>query len=135
MERGKGKSNRPDWRAEKKLNKETFGVTGNMGGYGYWNRGGNRGRGGYGGGRGGFRGGYGYNRGYGGGGFNNRDGGFHRGGYGECFAWLFENFVWFGTVVLKFLLRLQLNLDFTILLVSTTFNVKSRYNVILRQVM
>ena len=54
--------NRPDWKAEKKLNKETFGVAG--GGYGGWRRGygyrgGNRGYrgGGGGGGRGGYRGG------------------------------------------------------------------------------
>eukprot|EP00095_Tigriopus_kingsejongensis_P011908 maker-scaffold111_size354240-snap-gene-2.32 protein:Tk11908 transcript:maker-scaffold111_size354240-snap-gene-2.32-mRNA-1 annotation:"ffd tfg box motifs domain containing protein" len=72
LERSKnaaGKSNRPDWKAEKKLNKETFGVTGHRGGYrghrgGYGNRGYYRGHGGGGGGgdgRGFYgRGGYGY---------------------------------------------------------------------------
>ena len=29
-EKSKGRSNRPDWKAEKKLNKETFGVARNM---------------------------------------------------------------------------------------------------------
>ena len=28
-EKAKGRSNKPDWRAEKKLNRETFGVSGN----------------------------------------------------------------------------------------------------------
>jgi len=56
---------RPDWRAEKKLNKETFGVSG--GGYGR------------GGGRGGYRG-RGYNRGYGGGGYYNNRGGYYNRG-------------------------------------------------------
>ena len=60
--------NRPDWKAEKKLNRETFGATGNFGGgrnRGYYGRGGGqrgsgyRGRGGYGGGAGYYRGGYG----------------------------------------------------------------------------
>jgi len=66
LERSKGKMQRPDWRAEKKLNKETFGVAGPGG---QW-----RGRG-RGGGRGYGRGGYGY---------NNRGGygGYNRGGYG-----------------------------------------------------
>jgi len=80
LERSKGNMNRPDWKAEKKLNKETFGVAG--GGYGGWRRGygyrgGNRGyRGG--GGRGGYRGGYGggFNQ-----GFNNFNNGFG-GGFG-----------------------------------------------------
>ena len=66
---------RPDWRAEKKLNKETFGTTGNMGG-GY------RGRG-----RGGG-GGY-YNR-------NNNRGGGYRGGYGgprKCRYWFAFNVI------------------------------------------
>jgi len=68
LERSKGKLVRNDWRAEKRLNKETFGVTGSRryGGYGGGGRGGgfyNRG------GRGGYnQGGYGYSRGgYGGG--------------------------------------------------------------------
>lgn len=96
LERSKGKMMRNDWRAEKKLNKETFGVAGNRRynysggrGYGYRGRGQNYGnvpnRG--------FRG-QGYGRGYGmrGGGYNdgyNRDGGYNRengysgrGGYG-----------------------------------------------------
>merc|ERR1719361_2629657 len=41
-EKSKGRSNRPDWKAEKKLNKETFGVAGNRGynrGYRGYNRG------------------------------------------------------------------------------------------------
>ena len=64
LERSKGKMVRNDWRAEKKLNKETFGVAGNRR-FGY-------------GGRGGYynnRGGRGFNQGY-----NNR--GFSHGGYG-----------------------------------------------------
>merc|ERR1712226_312551 len=49
-EKSKGRSNRPDWKAEKKLNKETFGVAGNMrNGRGF---------------RGGCRGGQGYRGGY-----------------------------------------------------------------------
>lgn len=73
-ERSKGRTQRPDWRAEKKLNKETFGVAGNNmgGGWRGGGRGGYRGRGGYGYGRGGFGGG-------GGGGYYNNRG---RGGYG-----------------------------------------------------
>ena len=68
LERSKGNMNRPDWKAEKKLNRETFGATGNFGGgrnRGYYGRGGGqrgsgyRGRGGYGGGAGYYRGGYG----------------------------------------------------------------------------
>merc|ERR1719186_752965 len=58
LERSKGKMVRNDWRAEKRLNKETFGVAGNKR-YGYGGRGGyynNRG------GRG-FNQGQGYNRG------------------------------------------------------------------------
>ena len=70
LERSKGNSNRPDWKAEKKLNKETFGVAG--GGYGGWRRGY-----GYRGGNRGYRGGGG--RGGGGGGFG---GGYNRGGEG-----------------------------------------------------
>ena len=64
-EKSKGRNNRPDWKAEKKLNKETFGVAGNM----------RNGRGGY---RGGYRGGQGYR-----GGYNNYQGGGggYRGGY------------------------------------------------------
>ena len=111
-EKSKGRSNRPDWKAEKKLNRETFGVAGNIRrGYrrGYGHRGGynNRGGGGggynnYGGGRGGYnnhnQGGGGYNnRGDGGQGFNHnmngrfaRDGGNYnnfRGGRGQRGAW------------------------------------------------
>jgi len=71
-EKSKGRNNRPDWKAEKKLNKETFGVAGNM----------RNGRGGF---RGGYRGGQGYRGGYNnyqggqgqGGGYNNR-GGYNR---------------------------------------------------------
>lgn len=86
LERSKGKMMRNDWRAEKKLNKETFGVAGNRrynysaGRYNY-----SRGRGqGYGGGMPGrgFRGGQGYGRGYGmRGGYNmyQRDHGYGRG--------------------------------------------------------
>ena len=59
---------RTDWRQERKLNVETFGISDNFVG----------GRGGF---RGGFRGGYnGYNR--GGGGYNRGGGGMQRGGYG-----------------------------------------------------
>jgi len=102
LERSKGKMMRNDWRAEKKLNKETFGVAGNRrynysgGRYNY-----SRARGGgYGGGmqHRGFRGNQGYGRGYGmrggggggggggaGGGYNHmyqqRDNGYGR-GYG-----------------------------------------------------
>ena len=53
VEKSKGRSNRPDWKAEKKLNRETFGVAGNMGRRGWYNRRGgyrgynNRGGGGY----------------------------------------------------------------------------------------
>jgi protein LSM14 len=105
LERSKGKMMRNDWRAEKKMNKETFGVAGNRrynyagARGGFVNRGGNRGQGyGYGGppargyrggqsfGRGyGMRGGYqgynngGYNRDNNGGGYGGRDNG---GGYG-----------------------------------------------------
>ena len=65
LERSKGKMVRNDWRAEKRLNKETFGVAGNRR-YGY-----------------GGRGGYYNNR--GGRGFNNQGGqGYNRGGgYGR----------------------------------------------------
>ena len=44
LERSKGNNNRPDWKAEKKLNKETFGVSGNSRGN-FNHRGFNRGRG------------------------------------------------------------------------------------------
>merc|ERR1719228_568020 len=63
LERSKGKLVRNDWRAEKRLNKETFGVAGNR-------------RYGYGGGRGGY-----YNR--GGRGYNQGGQGYVRGGYGR----------------------------------------------------
>jgi len=71
MERSKGRPNRPDWKAEKQLNKETFGATGfNRRNYnqGYRGRGSNY---------------YGY-RNYNQGGYNNQRGGGwnnHRGGY------------------------------------------------------
>merc|ERR1711863_32639 len=47
-EKAKGRSSKPDWRAEKKLNRETFGVSGNNR-RGYYRRGGQNGgqRGGY----------------------------------------------------------------------------------------
>ncbi|CAB3376166.1 Hypothetical predicted protein [Cloeon dipterum] len=65
IERSKGASQRTDWRQERKLNSETFGVSSARRGY----RGG---RGGY------YRGGSGYR-----GNYNNRGGGYrgHRGGY------------------------------------------------------
>merc|ERR1712226_1820318 len=71
VERSKGKVNKPDWKAEKKLNRETFGVAGNVGRRNFIpnDRGNMRGRGGYGGGFNNYRGGYG-------------GGGFYRGGYG-----------------------------------------------------
>jgi protein LSM14 len=76
LERSKGKVQRVDWRQERKLNTETFGVSQN------YRRGGYRGRGGYG---YGYRGGYGqrqgqnYNRNY-----NNPQGGYSsRGGYNQ----------------------------------------------------
>lgn len=77
-EKSKGRSNRPDWKAEKKLNKETFGVAGNM-------RNGRGFRGGYRGGQG-YRGGYnnyqgGQNQNYQEGGYSNRGGYNRRGGY------------------------------------------------------
>lgn len=79
LERSKGKMVRNDWKAEKKLNKETFGVAGNrrygFGRGGYQSRGG-RGGGGYYQSRGGGGGGGGYGR-FGGGGGN-----FGRGGGG-----------------------------------------------------
>lgn len=66
LERNKNNKGRPDWKAEKKLNKETFGVAGPRGGFrgprGYGGRGGY-----YRGGRGGGGGGYGGRGGYGGG--------------------------------------------------------------------
>lgn len=89
-EKSKGRQSRPDWKAEKKLNRETFGVAGNMrNGRGY--RGG--GRGGY-----GYRGGYnnyhqgggyrgGYNNQGGNGGYNNQGGsGGYQGGFNGRFA-------------------------------------------------
>ena len=79
LERSRGNLSKPDWKAEKKLNRETFGAAGNFnggrgrgyyynrgGGY-YGGRGGYRGRGGNGG-NGYYRGGGGYGGGYGGGG-------------------------------------------------------------------
>jgi len=81
LERSKGKVIRNDWRAEKKLNKETFGVAGNRrynyaGGRGYGYRG-SRGGGGYN--NGGHRGGYGQGGFVGGPGGNNMDHGGNRG--------------------------------------------------------
>merc|ERR1712045_478236 len=66
-EKAKGNSSRPDWRAEKKLNKETFGVAGNRG----YNRG--------------YRG---YNRGYNNQGYNNQQQGGQQGysGFNSRFA-------------------------------------------------
>lgn len=114
MERSKGRPNRPDWKAEKKLNRETFGTTGfNRRNYnqgyrggrgGYGNRQYNQGGGGYnnhqrGGGYGGGYhnnqqgGGYNqsnnrYNRGGGrGGGWNSNNGGRGRGGRGGPRPW------------------------------------------------
>merc|ERR1712020_374446 len=63
-EKAKGNSSRPDWRAEKNLNKETFGVAGNRGynrGYRGYNRGYNN------------RGYYNNRRGQNGGGYNNEN--------------------------------------------------------------
>merc|ERR1712141_806399 len=86
VERSKGKVNKPDWKAEKKLNRETFGVAGNVGRRNFFpsDRGNMRGRGG-----GGFRGGYGQGGGYGfNGGFRgrgrgtNNNFGYNRGGRG-----------------------------------------------------
>jgi len=72
VERSKGKVNKPDWKAEKKLNRETFGVAGNVGRRNYFpsDRGNMRGRGGFSGGYNNYRGGYG------------QGGGYYRGGYG-----------------------------------------------------
>merc|ERR1712215_487473 len=87
LERSKGKLVRNDWRAEKRLNKETFGVAGNRR-YGYGGRGGfynNRGGRGYNnqGGQGYSRGGgVGYGRGGQGMGQRGFGGGYNGGGYG-----------------------------------------------------
>ena len=72
VERSKGKVTKPDWKAEKKLNRETFGVAGNVGRRNYFpsDRGNMRGRGGFSGGYNNYRGGYG------------QGGGYYRGGYG-----------------------------------------------------
>merc|ERR1711997_566387 len=72
VERSKGKVNKPDWKAEKKLNRETFGVAGDVGRRNYFpsDRGNMRGRGGFSGGYNNYRGGYG------------QGGGYYRGGYG-----------------------------------------------------
>jgi len=79
LERSKGKMVRNDWRAEKRLNKETFGVAGNKR-YGYGGRGGYYNRGGRGYGQSnGYRGGYGRGGGFGGGGFGGGFGGGQRG--------------------------------------------------------
>ena len=94
LERSKGNLSKPDWKAEKKLNRETFGAAGNFGGGrgrgGYYHRGGgyyggrggyNRGRGGGGGSGNGYYGGGGGSRGsYGGGGSYGNGGG---GSYGS----------------------------------------------------
>merc|ERR1719168_107498 len=77
LERSKGKMVRNDWKAEKKLNKETFGVAGNRR-YGFGGRGGyHQSRGG-----GGGRGGGGYHQGRGGGGYG-RIGGPGGGNFGR----------------------------------------------------
>jgi len=92
VERSKGKVTKPDWKAEKKLNRETFGVAGNVGRRNFFpsDRGYARGRG-YGGGFNNYRGGYGgggggggYYRGYGGqgGGYGFNNGGFRGRGRG-----------------------------------------------------
>merc|ERR1712076_152975 len=80
VERSKGKVNKPDWKAEKKLNRETFGVAGNVGRRNFIpnDRGNMRGRGGYGGGFNNYRGGYG-------------NGGYYRGGYGGRGGYGFNN--------------------------------------------
>lgn len=96
VERSKGNFNRPDWKAEKKLNRETFGVAGNVGRRGYYNRRGqnyggyhhnNRGGGynNYGQGGQGNRGGYnnGYNGRYSRDGYRGRGGGGGGGGWGR----------------------------------------------------
>lgn len=84
LESGKGRGRRPDWRAERKLNAETFGISarGRGGGYnrGYnsYNRGGYyRGRGGY----GGYGGYNNYGRGYNNGGGRGGGGGGGRGNW------------------------------------------------------
>jgi len=100
LERSKGKLVRNDWRAEKRLNKETFGVAGNRrygyggrggyynnrGGRGFnqgqgYNRGGGYGRGGQGMGQRGFGGGYSNGVGFGGG-YSRGRGGYGQNGYG-----------------------------------------------------
>merc|ERR1712020_310565 len=87
-EKAKGNSSRPDWRAEKKLNKETFGVAGNRGynrGYRGYNRGYNN-RGYYNrrGQNGGQYGGYENRENNSRGGYNNyNNGGGGRGGYNQ----------------------------------------------------
>jgi len=88
MERSKGRPNRPDWKAEKQLNRETFGATGfNRRNYnqGYRGRGGGNYYGGYrnysqGGGYGQNQGGY--NSSQRGGGYHNYRGGYSNGGGG-----------------------------------------------------
>merc|ERR1712141_193671 len=86
-EKAKGNSTRPDWRAEKKLNKETFGVAGNRGynrGYRGYNRGYNN-RGYYNrrGQNGGQYGGYENRDSNSRGGYNYSNGGGGRGGYNQ----------------------------------------------------
>ncbi|CAG7727202.1 unnamed protein product [Allacma fusca] len=82
-ERGKGRTTRIDWRAERKLNAETFGLPANSGQRRGYQRGG-----GY---RGGFRGGY---QGSPRGGFQQRGGygGYNTGyGYGNNGGWQYNN--------------------------------------------
>jgi len=77
VERSKGKTNKPDWKAERQLNQETFGVDGKSGrGNFQSNRGNMRGRGGYFAGYNSYRGGYGQS-----GGYYRGYGGYNNGGY------------------------------------------------------
>jgi len=85
VERSKGNMQRTDWRHERKLNAETFGMSFNQRRGGYNNRGGGGGggRGGYYGGGGGGRGGYYRQHNNNDGGYQQRDGGYQQrdGGY------------------------------------------------------
>jgi len=84
VERSKGNMQRTDWRHERKLNAETFGMSFNQRRGGYNNRGASGGRGGfYGGGSSGGRGGYYRQHNNNEGGYQQRDGGYQQrdGGY------------------------------------------------------